>query len=337
MFRDSSHWFGIPTLWQRSHTAGVSWAPMHRGLVSGIGVVALLVMPGSAAANHHFVKIAEVYPGTAGNPNLEYVELEMTASGQNQFSGSGTTVTFFDSTGFLVASGSVSLSGGPNPANAQSGRRILVGSASGTAADDVGQAFNVPPDFTFPASGLMDPAGGAVCFDPKQDPRDCVSWGDFATTPINQLISPAGSNVAAIPGNETIQRNRKTCTRTLIDTNDGSDWAVVPAAEPNNNSDNPPGVVPCPNTTIKSGPKGSTTDRTPTFNFKSSQAGSTFKCKIDSKAYASCTRPKTLARLKLGKHTFKVKASAGGLTDPTPATRKFTVKKKPRHRHRRHH
>ena len=49
-----------------------------------------------------------------------------------------------------------------------------------------------------------------------------------------------------------------------------------------------------------------------------------FTCKLDGKAKAACRSPKTYKRLKPGKHTFKVWASAGGLTDATPT--KFSWK-----------
>ena len=54
-------------------------------------------------------------------------------------------------------------------------------------------------------------------------------------------------------------------------------------------------------------------------------AGSTFTCSIDGKAFTACTSGVTY-KLKTGKHTFAVRATAGGVTDPTPAT--FTVKVK---------
>ena len=49
-----------------------------------------------------------------------------------------------------------------------------------------------------------------------------------------------------------------------------------------------------PDTTIDSGPSGPTNDPTPTFAFSSSQAGSSFQCKLDSGGYASCSSPKTI-------------------------------------------
>ncbi len=86
------------------------------------------------------------------------------------------------------------------------------------------------------------------------------------------------------------------------------------------------GAPTTPQTTIDSGAAGTTNDPTPTFSFHSSQSGSTFRCKVDSGAYANCTSPKTLAHLADGFHMFHVQAMKNGLSDPTPATRSFTIK-----------
>ena len=81
-----------------------------------------------------------------------------------------------------------------------------------------------------------------------------------------------------------------------------------------------------PDTTIKSGPSGLTNDPTPTFAF-SSEPGASFQCKIDSGAFAPCASPKTTPHLTDGPHTFSVRATdSAGSTDPTPASRSFTVK-----------
>jgi hypothetical protein len=64
-----------------------------------------------------------------------------------------------------------------------------------------------------------------------------------------------------------------------------------------------------------------------TFLFSSMTAGATFQCSIDGKAYVPCTSGKSI-KLKAGKHTFAVRAVAGGVTDPTPATYAFKVKRK---------
>jgi hypothetical protein len=85
-----------------------------------------------------------------------------------------------------------------------------------------------------------------------------------------------------------------------------------------------------PSTTITSGPSGPTTDTTPTFGFTSNEPGSTFECKVDAAAYASCASPKTTATLATGHHTFFARAvDHAGNTDPTPATRAFAVSAEP--------
>ncbi len=83
-----------------------------------------------------------------------------------------------------------------------------------------------------------------------------------------------------------------------------------------------------PETTVDSGPSdGSrTNDATPAFGFTSSEAGSSFQCKVDSSAYAACSSPNTIAALADGSHSFEVRATdQAGNADPTPASRSFTV------------
>jgi hypothetical protein len=81
-----------------------------------------------------------------------------------------------------------------------------------------------------------------------------------------------------------------------------------------------------PQTTIDSGPDGTTSDNTPTFAFSSDEPGSSFECRLDSGAWASCTSPTTVGPLADGAHTFAVRATdTTGNTDPSPASRSFTV------------
>jgi hypothetical protein len=80
-----------------------------------------------------------------------------------------------------------------------------------------------------------------------------------------------------------------------------------------------------PETTIDSGPEGPTNDSTPTFGF-SSDAGSSFECRVDAAGFASCTSPYATAQLSDGTHSFEVRATDGaGNVDPTPASRSFDV------------
>jgi hypothetical protein len=67
------------------------------------------------------------------------------------------------------------------------------------------------------------------------------------------------------------------------------------------------------------------TDDDATLTFHASVAGSTFECRLDGGAFVPCTSPVTYTGLALGGHVFEVRATAGGLTDPTPASRSWTV------------
>jgi glucose/arabinose dehydrogenase len=79
-----------------------------------------------------------------------------------------------------------------------------------------------------------------------------------------------------------------------------------------------------PNTLLGKHPPASTRATTAKFTFRSAIASVKFSCKLDGKPKAACRSPKTYKKLKPGRHTFKVWASAGVLTDPTPA--KFSWK-----------
>ena len=61
-------------------------------------VVALAALvPTSASADFHLVSIREVFPGSAAQPDAEYVEFQAYTSGQNFVAGH--SVTFYDSRG----------------------------------------------------------------------------------------------------------------------------------------------------------------------------------------------------------------------------------------------
>jgi acid phosphatase type 7 len=88
---------------------------------------------------------------------------------------------------------------------------------------------------------------------------------------------------------------------------------------------------PPPDTAITSGPTGTINTRSAAFSFTSSEAGSTFKCKLDGPGTTpgtetSCSSPQPYSNLANGTYTFSVYATdATGSADPTPATRSFTV------------
>lgn len=80
-----------------------------------------------------------------------------------------------------------------------------------------------------------------------------------------------------------------------------------------------------PQTTIRKA-KINRAARKAKFKFSSSEAGSTFLCKLDKKKFKPCSSPKVYKHLRLGKHTFKVEAKdSAGNVDPSPAKRKFKI------------
>jgi subtilisin family serine protease len=81
-----------------------------------------------------------------------------------------------------------------------------------------------------------------------------------------------------------------------------------------------------PQTTITAAPWGLTNNASATFAFSSSEANSSFECKLDDEAYASCSSPKSYTGLADGQHTFYVRATdAASNTDSTPAIRTWSV------------
>lgn len=90
----------------------------------------------------------------------------------------------------------------------------------------------------------------------------------------------------------------------------------------------PPPDLP-PNTRITAGPSPTraTRSRRATFRFRSTEARSTFICRLDSKAWLPCRSPKVLRNLRPGTHTFRAKAiDRGGKIDRTAAVRRWRIR-----------
>ncbi|HEX9696471.1 MAG TPA: hypothetical protein VGB64_09200, partial [Actinomycetota bacterium] len=80
-----------------------------------------------------------------------------------------------------------------------------------------------------------------------------------------------------------------------------------------------------PDTTITSGPSGTTTDNSATFGVGASESA-TFACAFDGGAWSACTNPASYSGLADGAHTFQVRATdLAGNVDPSPASRAWTI------------
>jgi hypothetical protein len=276
-----------------------------------------------ASASFHLMKIRQIHP--SNNPlGGEWVELQMYAGGQNLVAGK--LIRTFFSDGSLNSSYTIP----GNAPNGQNQRTILISSLFTPAG--------VAADFVAPPNELqMTGQDGAVCYanndPPTFTPIDCVSYGNFFGS-----IPSAGTPAVATPFESTLERKITPNCPTALDSADDTDNSAADFAlstnPPRNNATAPTeklcapgvGIGGDPNTKIKKRPKNKSGDDSPTFKFKSTEAGSTFKCKLDHKKFHKCKSPKTYHGLDPGKHKFKVEAiDADGNLDPTPAKDKFKI------------
>jgi plastocyanin len=82
-----------------------------------------------------------------------------------------------------------------------------------------------------------------------------------------------------------------------------------------------------PETTIVTKPPDPSASTSADFTYTSTEAGSTFECRMDGEAFSSCPPAgRSYAGLSAGPHTFQVSATdMGENTDPTPAAYSFSV------------
>jgi hypothetical protein len=270
------------------------------------------------------MSVREVYPGSVAEPNARYVELQMWNQGQNLVGGH----VLHTYTAAGAETSTLLPSDVPNSANQST---ILIGTPQVTTQ------FGVNVDAELSPSAMLEAGGGAVCW----ESLDCVSWGSFS----HSLPSPAGTPAPAIPDGMALRRTIAPGCATLLEftddrNNSAQDFSTVfPAPRPNSvaptehactsgggGGDQGGGGGNAPQTFLKHKPSHRTHDRTPTFRFAAGEPGATFQCKLDRGRFRACRSPFTTKRLRLGRHTFAVRArDDSGQLDPTPASYSFKV------------
>ncbi len=82
-----------------------------------------------------------------------------------------------------------------------------------------------------------------------------------------------------------------------------------------------------PTTTISSGPANgsASSDPSPSFSFHANEAGSRFKCRLDSHEFAECSSPHTMRSLADGSHDFRVRAIDPVGNAGAASSRSFTI------------
>jgi hypothetical protein len=281
-----------------------------------------------ASASFHLMKIRSLSFGSAAaSYDDSFVELQMYETGQNHVNGK--EIRIYDGSGNLEHTFTFPSDAG----SGQNQRTILVGDTGVAGADFTDSDL----------SNANNSSTGAACFlnpTPVVDFRDCVAWGTYSDASkathllVGTPVAPAG-----IPDGKAITRSISHGCGTLLedsdDTNNSSADFTVADPAPRSNATAPTEHTcpppPTPQTIMLGGPDTATRDRTPTFRFKASIAGSTFGCRIDSKPFAPCSSPKTFSKLGFGKHTFSVRATHSGRTDQTPAVRHFKVVRTRKH------
>jgi hypothetical protein len=168
--------------------------------VLATAALALLISAGTASATFHLVKVKEVFPGTAAQPESDYVELQAYSPFQNQvqfgqlkvYNAAGNEVNSFMPTGPLA-----------NNANQMT---VLIADSGfgaqfpGVTSDSTNSSLN------------LSPSAGAVCWPITELPIDCVSWGAFSGD--GNLPSSAGTPFEGTGGSGAIA-NGDAITRSI--------------------------------------------------------------------------------------------------------------------------
>jgi hypothetical protein len=298
---------------------------MRRGIACVAALIALVVLPAPALADHHLIKIREFFPGTAATANDAFLELQMYAAGQNLVGGHDIYVYPPGAAAPAVHTFNPDL---PTPANAQSQRTILAAGTNSAVDADYPENFDSAPGFS--------PGAGAICFVSTTGFGiiDCVEWGTGndgvdAGAPVLPSGIPDGSSVT-----RSIAPNCATLLEAADDTNDSATDFAQSAPTPRPNSVTPTetacppgggGGGEAPDTEITKAPKKKTKKTKAKFKFRSDAQGAEFECKLDKAKFKPCDSPRKYKRLDPGKHRFQVRASANGKTDPTPAKHRWKV------------
>ena len=108
----------------------------------------------------------------------------------------------------------------------------------------------------------------------------------------SSAVSTAGHGAPAPPRRPTPALSEGSHTFDVRATDAAGNTDASPASRSWTVSDSTPDDTTPPDTSISSGPSGTVTTRSASFAFASTESGSTFECRLDGGAWASCTSPK---------------------------------------------
>ncbi|MDX1621920.1 MAG: Ig-like domain-containing protein, partial [Nitriliruptorales bacterium] len=216
-----------------------------------------------------------------------------------------------------------------------SGSRIRVQRANGTAfqIDDQGRVTTIAPFYDAPAEGEIDSTPPEVTLDSPHDGADLS--GSVVLTATATDASGIDRVVFVVDGT-VVGSDRSVPFSVNWDSTavgDGSHRLRAKAYDTSGNRAASTSVVvtvsnvlEAPATSIISGPSGTVASQSATFEFTASEADASFQCRLDGSRWRLCVSPRSYRGLRQGKHVFEVRAmDSVGNTDPTPATRSWTV------------
>lgn len=193
-----------------------------------------------ALAAHHLAQISEVMSGFAGDPNVQFVEIELLAPSQQFIT--NTRLTVFNANGTF---NTVLLDPLGSNVSTSPGRVLM----ATQAFVDLTPSPGVTPDFIFPPGILPDAGmvcwGGPGFFAPAMfdtmDPNlyvDCVSYGGTAFTGSNPMMSnPESASPGAGNGQRSLTRvinSSGNITNPWRNSDNGMFYDLLPASPENN-------------------------------------------------------------------------------------------------------
>ena len=171
---------------------------------------------------------------------------------------------------------------------------------------------NTPPEtaITAPAAGTTtdSPTFQLAASEPGATFECSLDAGAFASCPSTQPYT------ALAAGSHTFSARATDAVGNVDPTPATFTWTAVDTTPPD--------------TSITSGPVGTTTSHSASFGFTGTEPGG-FQCSLEGGAWSACSSPAT-SSVPDGVHSFAVRAvDAAGNADPTPATRGWTVVTRP--------
>lgn len=191
--------------------------------------------------------------------------------------------------------------------------------SDGTAAGTVMVKDIYPKGNSWPAQAVV--FGGAVYFVASEPVHGQELWRSDGTEAGTQRVSDVHPGASG-----GVMQVASSSNAVYFRGDDGSHGSEVWKVTSRIDNSAPPQttIVKHPSKLVRT----KTTKAKVSFVFKSSKKGSHFSCKLDKGKWSSCRSPKSY-KVKLGKHTFQVRAtSSAGKTDRSPAKWVWKVKRR---------